>query len=311
MKEYVLSYYPKFNCIAEKCKHTCCAGWVINIDNESLIKYKAENSDYKEKLKKGIKFSKSRFKTDKKERCYFLNDNGLCDLIINLGKDRLCQVCKDHPRFRSFFTNFTETGLGFCCEEATKIILTYQDKITPVLDIDDKNTEKTDFIEESVISFREKALSILQDRTLLINDRIYSLLELVKFNLKIQDFNKIAKAFSSLESVDKTWDNKIKSLKNITPKYVIDQSLAHYSEQFLANSIYRHLSLADDVRDAHTRLIFTIVSWWIIFNIYDKENQKEQNLELLIDIIRQYSVEVEYSQKNLGKIIKFINKIKT
>ena len=36
MKEYVLNYYPEFKCVASKCKHTCCSGWEMCIDKESL-----------------------------------------------------------------------------------------------------------------------------------------------------------------------------------------------------------------------------------------------------------------------------------
>ena len=129
MKEYVLSYYPNFKCVADKCKHTCCAGWEMNIDSESLSVYKKDNSAFSETLKNGINFKKSKFKCDKTKRCAFLNEQGLCEIIINLGEKSLCQVCRDHPRFRSFFDDRIETGLGFSCEEAAKIILSFKDKI--------------------------------------------------------------------------------------------------------------------------------------------------------------------------------------
>ena len=32
-------YYPSFECIADKCEDTCCAGWQIVIDKETLKKY--------------------------------------------------------------------------------------------------------------------------------------------------------------------------------------------------------------------------------------------------------------------------------
>ena len=41
MKLYVPDYYGKFKCIAEKCKHNCCIGWEIDIDSQSLEKYKS------------------------------------------------------------------------------------------------------------------------------------------------------------------------------------------------------------------------------------------------------------------------------
>ena len=44
MKEYVLNYYKNFKCIDKNCKHTCCAGWQVSIDKESLEKYKNDSS---------------------------------------------------------------------------------------------------------------------------------------------------------------------------------------------------------------------------------------------------------------------------
>ena len=33
------TYYDEFKCIADKCPDTCCAGWQIVIDEETLDKY--------------------------------------------------------------------------------------------------------------------------------------------------------------------------------------------------------------------------------------------------------------------------------
>ena len=32
MKEYIPDYYKDFQCIADKCKDSCCIGWEIMID---------------------------------------------------------------------------------------------------------------------------------------------------------------------------------------------------------------------------------------------------------------------------------------
>ena len=50
MKEYILNYYTNFKCIANKCKHTCCAGWEADIDKTTLEGYKTENSAYEWKF---------------------------------------------------------------------------------------------------------------------------------------------------------------------------------------------------------------------------------------------------------------------
>ena len=43
-------YYKDFRCIADKCEDTCCAGWQIVIDKESLQKYKKIRGDFKKRM---------------------------------------------------------------------------------------------------------------------------------------------------------------------------------------------------------------------------------------------------------------------
>ena len=39
MNVYVPDYYPFFHCIASKCRHTCCAGWEIDVDDATAALY--------------------------------------------------------------------------------------------------------------------------------------------------------------------------------------------------------------------------------------------------------------------------------
>ena len=302
MKKYILNYYPEFQCVAEKCKHTCCAGWEMCIDDKTLTAYQNEKSDFKDKLKQGVNFKKAKFKADKKGRCAFLNDKGLCDIVINLGKESLCQVCSDHPRFRSFFNGIEETGLGFCCEEASRIILSSQEKIEQVLVSDDGAQEQLDFNQKNVLDFRKKAIDILQDRSLSINDRIQKTIKLCKAEIKEQDLKRIIKTLLSLERVDKSWGKRLKSIKK---PYIMatEQGLTTIAEQFLVNSLYRHLSDAEDTMWVRARAIACIYSWLVIKSIIDNERAEQKDLfELVVDVVREYSLEVEYSQKNLNKL---------
>lgn len=302
MKEYVLSYYPKFKCIAEKCQHTCCAGWEINIDEQSLIKYEQCVSNFSHTLKKGINFKKSKFKSDKFKRCAFLNDDGLCELLINLGEKNLCQVCADHPRFRSFFNDRTETGLGFCCEEASRIILSYKDKIEPMLINDDEIKTELDFNQKNVLDFRNEALQIIQDRTICINERIENLLKKCKANIQDKEFKKILKTFLSFEKIDKNWSKRLKNVDKDFNKRT-EENLSIYCEQFLVNSIYRHLSDAEDTIWVRARAIACVFSWWIVKSVIKKELTVATDIfDLTVDVVREFSTEVEYSQKNLNKL---------
>ena len=306
MKEYVLSYYPNFKCIAGKCKHTCCAGWEMNIDSDSLTAYQNDRSDFYPTLKRGINFRKSKFKYDKNKRCAFLNDKGLCEIITNIGEKSLCQVCRDHPRFRSFFDDRVEMGLGFCCEESARIILLYEDKIEPILKNDDDKNTVFNINQKFLLEFRQKALDILQDRTTTINNRIETLLRLCSADMHSKNDKRVLNTFLSFERLDKGWTKRLKNIKGQPLLKDTDDAYSLYCEQFLVNSLYRHLYDAEDTMWARAKTIGCVISWWIIQSVLAQEKMAEkEELDLLIDIVRAFSAEVEYSQKNLNKLFDF------
>ena len=41
MTEVFPQYYPRFRCRAAACRHTCCRGWEIDIDEETREIYRA------------------------------------------------------------------------------------------------------------------------------------------------------------------------------------------------------------------------------------------------------------------------------
>ena len=124
MKIYVPNYYKNFRCIAGACKHSCCIGWEIDIDEDTLEVYKNVGGCFGKRLNESISPGEdTHFILAENERCPFLNDENLCDIYIELGEDNLCQICSDHPRFRNFYSDRIEMGLGLCCEAATDLIL--------------------------------------------------------------------------------------------------------------------------------------------------------------------------------------------
>lgn len=119
MKITAPEYYRNFKCIADQCRHTCCVGWEIEVDAESLERLR----NLPETSGKIVFGDEPHIALLEGERCPFLNERGLCDLILRYGDDVLCQICRDHPRFRNFWSDRTEIGLGLVCEEAARIIL--------------------------------------------------------------------------------------------------------------------------------------------------------------------------------------------
>ena len=90
-------YYKEFSCIAGDCPDTCCAGWQIMIDEKSLGKYRRLTGDFRARLHNGIDWKDKTFRQYRR-RCEFLNEDNLCDIYSEAGKDMLCHTCRTYPR---------------------------------------------------------------------------------------------------------------------------------------------------------------------------------------------------------------------
>lgn len=168
-------YYDRFKCVAGECEDTCCAGWQIVIDEESLEKYKkiTKGKDKRIDWKDGV------FKQDSERRCAFLNADNLCDMYIEWGEDSFCETCRKYPRHIEEFENVREYTLSMSCPEAAKIILGYDGKVGFTAREDDLEEEDEEFdaLLFSVLEdAREIIYRILQDRERSISDRVKTLL---------------------------------------------------------------------------------------------------------------------------------------
>ncbi len=291
MNVFKPSYYDEFKCIASSCKHSCCIGWEIDIDDDKYDEYMQKDGEFGDKLRKNITEGEERhFILKEGDRCPFLTDDNLCDIILNMGEGALCQICNDHPRFVNCFSDREEVGLGMCCEEAARIILTHKDK-TRIIGKDFPEDEEKVFF-----NFREQVLSILQDREWSIEERIENLCEMYGLCLHQVDWHKI---YAQLERLDHTWDKKLELLKKEETELADDWETAF--EQVLVYFVYRHLAEGFYDGRLKERLLFAILSFYIIRKIF---SQGEQTMVELVEICRMYSSEIEYSEDNMEALFR-------
>lgn len=296
MKLYAPDYYNDFCCIADKCKHSCCVGWEIDIDNDTYNYYKTVHGDFRKRLALNIASGDNpHFILSKNERCPFLNKDGLCDIILNLGEDKLCQICTDHPRYRNFFDSRTEIGLGLCCEEAARIILRNPKKVNLVMIACDED----DFLPDDEAVFfnlRDKIFGILQNRDLSIENRVDVLLTEFDISLPQKSIPQWIEYYLSLEHMDLHWVDILSKHKDLTPDFT-DSQFEIAFEQLLVYFIYRHL--ADGLYDGmlRERIAFSVLSYKIIRALCP------QTIDELCDISRLYSAEIEYSEENTKALL--------
>ena len=123
------NYYNKFFCIADKCEATCCAGWQIVVDEDSLKKYKMVIGAFGQRIKEGVDFKEGVFYQNPGKRCAFLNRQNLCDMYIAMGEEAFCETCRKYPRHIEEFENVREFTLSASCPEAARILLAQKEPV--------------------------------------------------------------------------------------------------------------------------------------------------------------------------------------
>ena len=118
-------FYDGFACKAQFCRHSCCRGWEIDVDEDTAALYETLPGPLGEELRAALGSGDGErcFRLRADGRCPFLRDNGLCRVILTYGEDALCDICALHPRFFEEFGGFTLAGLGLSCERSCELLL--------------------------------------------------------------------------------------------------------------------------------------------------------------------------------------------
>ena len=122
------NYYKEFSCIAGSCPDTCCAGWQIVIDNNTLKKYQHFKGPFHNRLHNDIDWKEHVFRQYNR-RCAFLNEENLCDIYTEAGPKMLCDTCRNYPRHIEEFEGLREISLSLSCPEAARILLSQKEKV--------------------------------------------------------------------------------------------------------------------------------------------------------------------------------------
>ena len=169
-------YFDEFKCIADQCQDTCCAGWQIMIDKESLDKYKKLKGDYIWEVMSCVDWEEKCFRQDTSKRCAFLNPDNLCDLYINAGKESLCKTCREYPRHTEEFEGVREVTLSASCPVVARILM---ERTTPVQFVTEENEEEETldfgdfdpFLYFIIEDARAAMIELLQDRGMPMKER--------------------------------------------------------------------------------------------------------------------------------------------
>lgn len=292
MKLFAPEYYSDFKCIADKCRHSCCVGWEIDIDGETLAKYSEMNAEYAGNIRASIEQGDApHFKLCTDGRCAHLDEKGLCRIISNIGEGALCAICREHPRFYHTAGGKREVGLGLCCEEACRIVLS-SDGYGEFIEIGEADgADNCDF---DPTAHRARIYAVISDRTVSYTERLRKLCS--KYGFRVGGFSKDewADVLAGLEFLD---EGHRELFLGYSPYLDTPDEVELPLERALAYFVYRHCSPAEDDGEFRIGLGFALFCERLLASM--SKNAPE---EPLTDLARIISEELEYSEDNCDAI---------
>ena len=196
-------FFDTFQCKAGDCTDSCCIGWEIDIDDNSLKLYDSVSGDFGKRLKNNIVKGEecSYFNLCEGERCPFLNSDNLCDIYINLGEECLCDICTEHPRFYNEFAGRCEAGIGLCCEKVCEILFNDEHPLEFILE-DDGYDDDFNNLEDQVMIMRQCIYDIIRNRNENFEQRLNRISD-VKLNK--ETIEQIVDIFAKTEPINNEW----------------------------------------------------------------------------------------------------------
>lgn len=283
----MLSIFPKFYknflCKADKCKHSCCKGWEIDIDEETAGKYLAMTGELGAEIRQNIGKNEDSyfFKLTEDERCPFLQKNGLCKIILNIGEENICEICTMHPRFFTILDDVELCGVGLSCEKTCELLL--GDEKDLVFYIEDTEEE---------VSFSE-VLAVIGLN--LPN-------EMQEFSLAVnaENINKVLEIMAKTEPIDENWSKELSIMQDMDNVELKAKEYLENSDKNILNKIYQYILYRQLERlvDIDIEALINYAQYSILFIILHTMISKE-----LGESVRRWSEQIEYDTDNVDLIL--------
>lgn len=291
------SFYKDFKCIAGDCPDSCCQGWEVDADDASLEFYKTLTGDIRNRIDSVLdrdEFGNTIFRLADKKRCPFLNAENLCDMHIAIGGEHTPYTCRMFPRFINDFGGTREMGVSFSCPVASDMMFGLTEPMRFVSELNELPPELNEIDAQTyfyLVKAREKAFSIVQDRTHPIHQRLISLLDFgVEIQEDLEEYQEgsddidFFDVFRNPELINPQWIDRVNNGK---VKSVSDEV---FNENIASYFIFRYFLTAVNDYDVLSKIKMAVIGVLIV--TYFGEDSWTIHL---------WSKETEHSQYNMDR----------
>lgn len=300
------SFYKDFKCIAGACPDSCCQGWEVDADSQSLEYYKTLSGEIRKRIDSVLdkdEFGNTIFRLADKKRCPFLNDENLCDMHIAIGGEHTPYTCRMFPRFINDFGGTREMGVSFSCPVASDMMWNLKEPMSFVSEVNDLPPQLNEIDAQTyffLTKAREKAFKIVQNRSVSVSERLVNLLDYgVEIQKELDDYPEpdddidFFEAFNNPELINPQWTEKVNNRK-IKPV-----SNEVYNENIASYFIFRYMLNAVDDYDVLSKIKMAVIGVLVV--TYFGEDSWTIHL---------WSKETEHSQYNMDRYKKLLKTAK-
>lgn len=313
------SFYKDFKCIAGDCPDSCCQGWEVDADDASLEFYKTLTGDIRNRIDSVLdrdEFGNTIFRLADKKRCPFLNAENLCDMHIAIGGEHTPYTCRMFPRFINDFGGTREMGVSFSCPVASDMMFGLTEPMRFVSELNELPPELNEIDAQTyfyLVKAREKAFSIVQDRTQPIHQRLIRMLDFgVEIQKDLEEYKEgsddidFFDVFRNPELINPQWIDRVNNGK---VKPVSDEI---FNENIASYFIFRYFLTAVNDYDVLSKIKMAVIgvlivtyfgedSWTI--HLWSKETEHSQyNMDRYRELLKNAKcLSVEELKKKLSK----------
>ena len=290
MKLFAPGYYEKFKCIADRCTHSCCVGWEIAVDEDSLRRF-GEMGAEGEQICSHIRHDDGSAVISLCEngRCPFLDEAGLCRIITKHGEGCIPLICREHPRFYTRICDRVEMGIGAVCEEACRLMLECDGfELVPIGECSEAAAE-TDY---DTVPARDRIMSLLWDGAPSFSDAVSAVC--AEFSVPEEEIYPSAFADATAELELLSEDSRA-CLVSDGRMPEADE----YLRRFFTYLIYRHVSAAENYDALRARIGFSL----LLCRMLEGALAMRGDVTSAVDVARMISEEIEYSESNTDALI--------
>lgn len=178
-------YFREFICDASKCNDNCCKKfWNIDIDKATYEKYShLQPENFARAIIEHFDYDAANDRYLLKDHpCPFLTEKNLCRIQLEFGEKFLSPTCRTYPRVICYFGNFFERSLALSCPVAAEkilfnpepmsfeLLMSEEDIFNHKVHISHMHVDER--LLPHVIDIQAAMISILQERTLTIDQRL-------------------------------------------------------------------------------------------------------------------------------------------